>query len=214
MIAFSLITNRYLRSDFEDLLIKNISLYLLAHCPHVILPCLRLARDFHQQFSTSGDLLIKHLFDFQLKSFQSRGIITWRITWYSFVHVKHPFDQPSLFIILLGWPFYNSKSFTSNGSASPFGRRKDLPLSKPIKSSTKMDLGGSRPCRFPCQNPPPLDPIKNELARDPGLVGGFHSDNSSPAPSRNPTPGPELVSALIPDLVPALALPSSNELFK
>ena len=47
----------------------------------------------------------------------------WHITWYSSIHAEHPFDHLSSFIILLGWSFYNSKSFTPNGSASSFGRR-------------------------------------------------------------------------------------------
>ena len=72
----------------------------------------------------------------------------------------------------------------------------------------------SRPCRFPRQNPPPLDPMKDELAREPGPVRGPHSGGTSPAPSCNPTQGPELVLALNPAPVLAPALPSCNELFK
>ena len=59
-----------------------------------------------------------------------------------------------------------------------------------------------------------MDPVEDELARDPGPVGGLHSGSISPAPSRNPIPGPKLVSALIPAPVPALAPPSSDELFR
>ena len=56
--------------------------------------------------------------------------------------------------------------------------------------------------------------MEDELARDPGSVRGLHLDSTSLAPSRNPTPGPKLVSALIPALIPALAPLSSNELLK
>ena len=142
----------------------------------------------------------------------------WRITWYSFVYTEHLFDQTGPFIILLDWPFYNSKSSISNRSASSFEKRKDLPLSESIKSSTKMAPGGSRPRRSPRWNLPSVDPVEDELARDPGPVGGPHSGSTSPAPSRNPSPGPELVSALIPapvpTPVPAPAPLSSDELFK
>ena len=56
--------------------------------------------------------------------------------------------------------------------------------------------------------------VEDELARDLGPVGGLHSGNTSPAPSRNPTPGPKLVSALIPAPVPAPAPLFSDELFR
>ena len=56
--------------------------------------------------------------------------------------------------------------------------------------------------------------MEDELARDPGSVGGLYLGNTSPAPSHNPIPDPKLVSALIPAPVPAAALPSSNKLFK
>ena len=81
-----------------------------------------------------------------------------------------------------------------------------------------MAPGGSRPRRSPRRNLPPLDPVEDELAREPGPVGGPHSGSTSPALSRNPTPGPKLVSALnpapVPTLVPTPAPPSSNKLFR
>ena len=77
-----------------------------------------------------------------------------------------------------------------------------------------MAPGGSRPCCSPCQNLPPLDPMEDELAREPGPVGCAHLGNISSALSRNPTLGPELVPALNPAPVSAPAPPSSNELFK
>ena len=77
-----------------------------------------------------------------------------------------------------------------------------------------MAPGGSRPRRSSCRNLPPLDPVKDELARELGPVGGPHSGSISPALSRNPTPGPEQVLALNPAPVPAPAPPSSDELFK
>ena len=83
-----------------------------------------------------------------------------------------------------------------------------------FKSSIKMAPGGFCFCCSPCRNFPSLDLVENELARDPGPVGGPHLGSTSSAPSRNPTPGSELVPALIPALVFAPAPPSSNELFK
>ena len=81
-----------------------------------------------------------------------------------------------------------------------------------------MAFRGSRPCHSPRRNLSPLDPVEDELARDPGPVGGPHSSSTSPALSSNPIPSPELVPALIPAPVlapvPAPAPPSSNELFK
>ena len=58
--------------------------------------------------------------------------------------------------------------------------------------------------------------MEDELAREPGPVGGPHSGSISPAPSRNPFPGLELVPALnlapIPAPTPAPVV--SEELFK
>ena len=77
---------------------------------------------------------------------------------------------------------------------------------------------GSRPCRSPCWNLLLCDPVEDELAREPGPVGGSHLDSTSPALSRNPTPSTKLVSAMnhtpIPTPVPAPAPLSSDELFK
>ena len=99
----------------------------------------------------------------------------------------------------------------------PARLEKDL-LTNPLKSSTEMAPGRSRHRRSPRRNLPPLDPVEDELAREPGPVGGPHSGSTSPALSCNPTPGPELVPALnpapIPAPVPAPAPPSSDELFK
>ena len=72
-----------------------------------------------------------------------------------------------------------------------------------LKSSIKMAFGGFRPrCSF-CRNLPPFDPLEDELARDPGPVGGLHSGNTSLVPFHNPTPGPDLVPTLVPTPVPA-----------
>ena len=73
---------------------------------------------------------------------------------------------------------------------------------------------GFCPLCCPCRNFPPLDLVEDEFTRDPGSVGGSHSESTSPTPSCNPTPGPKLVSALIPAPIPAPAPPSSNKLFK
>ena len=83
-----------------------------------------------------------------------------------------------------------------------------------LKSSTKMALRASRPRCSTHQNLPPIDPVEDELTRDPSSVKGSFSGSISPAPSRNPTPGPKLVSPLILAPVPAPTSPSSNDLFK
>ena len=79
-----------------------------------------------------------------------------------------------------------------------------------------MAPGGSRPCCSPCQNPSPIDIVEDELARDPGSVESPNSGSTSPALSRNPTPRPDLVLALISALFPApTPTPvASDELFK
>ena len=64
--------------------------------------------------------------------------------------------------------------------------------------------------------------MEDELAREPGPVGGPHLDSTSLALSRNPTLGPKLVptlnpalnSAPVPAPVLAPALPTSDELFR
>ena len=79
-----------------------------------------------------------------------------------------------------------------------------------------MAPGRSRPCCSPHRNPPPIDPVEDELAKDPGSVGGPNSGSTSPAPSCNPIPGPDLVPALIPApvLAPTPAAVTSDELLK
>ena len=79
-----------------------------------------------------------------------------------------------------------------------------------------MALGGSRSCCSLCQNPPPIDPVEDELAGDPGSVGGPNSGSTSPAPSRNLTPGPNLILLLIPTPVsaPTPAPIAFDKLFK
>ena len=84
-------------------------------------------------------------------------------------------------------------------------------VTKP-KLSTKMALEGSNSCRSLCWNSPPIDPVEDKLARDPSSVGGPNSDSTSSTPSQNPTPGPDLVSALI--LAPTPAPVATDELFK
>ena len=82
-----------------------------------------------------------------------------------------------------------------------------------IKSTTEMASKGFRLCRFPRRNLL-IDLVEDELARDPGSVGGPHSSGTSPVPSRDPTLGPKLISTLIPAPVPAPAPLFSHELFK
>ena len=75
-----------------------------------------------------------------------------------------------------------------------------------------MASESSCPCRFPYRNLLLVDPMENELAKDPGPVGCPHSGGTSPAPSRNPSLGLALVPALISPLTPAPV--PTNELFK
>ena len=77
-----------------------------------------------------------------------------------------------------------------------------------------MAPGGSRPRCSPRRNLSTLDPVEDELAREPGPVGGPCSGSSSLALSCNHTPGPKLVLALNLDPVPAPAPPCSKKLFK
>ena len=78
----------------------------------------------------------------------------------------------------------------------------------------------SRPHRFLCRNLLSLNLVEDELTRDPGPVGGPHSDSISSALSLNPISGPDLVSALVftsvPALIPAPALAPAptNDLFR
>ena len=125
LIAFSLTTNRYLRSKFEDLSFnqKHFTFHTLACWSHVILPCLNphvtsisssqlLEICCLNTFSTFNSGLLSHVVS---SRDTSRDILPFTLS--------IPFDHPSSLIILLGWSFYNSKSSISNGSASPFGRR-------------------------------------------------------------------------------------------
>ena len=80
-----------------------------------------------------------------------------------------------------------------------------------IKSSTKIVLESSRPRRSPCRNLPPINPVEDELVRDPSLVESPHLYSISPALFCNPISGPILVFALISLL--ASAPVSTNELF-
>ena len=74
----------------------------------------------------------------------------------------------------------------------------------------------SRPCCSLYRNSSSIDLVEDELARNPGSVESPHSGSTSPALSRNPTPGPNLVFALIPTPVPAPtpAPVAIDELFK
>ena len=84
------------------------------------------------------------------------------------------------------------------------------------KSSTGIASGASRPRHSPHRNPSPIDPVEDELARDPGSVEGPDLCITSLAPSHNPTSGPNLILALISAPVPAPTpvLTATDELFK
>ena len=70
-------------------------------------------------------------------------------------------------VCLLGWPFYNFKSFKLNKSASPFGwkNRKTFSYLWAFIKATYFAIAMARPraCRSACQNLPPV--CKDELAR-------------------------------------------------
>ena len=74
----------------------------------------------------------------------------------------------------------------------------------------------SRPRRSPRRKSPPIDLVENELARDPGSVGGPSSGSTFPALSRYSTPIRDLVLALIPPPIsaPTPAPVATDELFK
>ena len=79
-----------------------------------------------------------------------------------------------------------------------------------------MAPGGSCPCCFPHRNPLPINPVEDELARDPSSIGGSHSGNTTPAPSCNPISDLDLILALIsaPVLATILAPVPTDKLFK
>ena len=51
---------------------------------------------------------------------------------YSSIYAEYLFDQPSAFIILLGWSFYNFKSFKLNGLDNLFKKRRFSYLSNQV----------------------------------------------------------------------------------
>ena len=83
---------------------------------------------------------------------------------------------------------------------------------------------GSRLNCSPCWKPLPIESMEDEVARDPGSVGGPNLGSTSSAPFCNPTLGlnlvPALISAPVPILIPAPVLAPtpapvvSDELFK
>ena len=73
-----------------------------------------------------------------------------------------------------------------------------------------MTPGRSRLSHSLCRNLPPIDLVEDELTRDPGPVGGHHSDSISSTLSYNPIPA--LISAPVLALIPTLV--ATNDLFK
>ena len=61
-----------------------------------------------------------------------------------------------------------------------------------------MASGGFCPHRSLCWNLPLLDPVEDQLARDPGPTGDLHLDSISLVPSCNLTSGPALIPAPVP----------------
>ena len=132
-----------------------------------------------------------------------------------------PFTLSIALINLVSLLSYSFGHFTILKALYPTGqpaRLKKVLLTDPIKSFIEIAPGWYRLRRSPRRNLLLLDSIENELARNPGLVGGPYLYSTSPAPSRNPIPGSELVfvliSASVPTPISALALPSFDELFK
>ena len=83
-----------------------------------------------------------------------------------------------------------------------------------------MAFGGSHPYCSSCWNFLLHDLVEDELAKNPGLVGGPLLSSISPTLSCNPILGPDLFLALIFALVPApvpaptLTQAATNDLFK
>ena len=102
-----------------------------------------------------------------------------------------PLNQPSL---VIGWPFYNSKSFKPNGSASPFGIRNKKTFSYLwvlVKAThSVIAMAGPRACQSSCRKLLPAG--EEELAG--ASLGALTNDNGTlsqtPAVSHVPTPAP------------------------
>ena len=72
------------------------------------------------QLNTSSRFCQKHNF---FRTSKIHSVSMWRITWLFLFMLSIPFGHLVVFILLLGWSFYNSKSSKPNGSASIFKRR-------------------------------------------------------------------------------------------
>ena len=98
---------------------------------------------------------IKHLFTIPPKPsfFRSARIsycqyVTYHMTFS--IHAKHlPFVCLLVFVLLLGWLFYNFKSFKPNNLASLFRKRNKKLLITFFKLSIKL-MARSCACRSPC----------------------------------------------------------------
>lgn len=75
-----------------------------------------------------------------------------------------------------------------------------------------MAFNSSYLCCSPCQNFPPIDHIKNELAKDLDSSKGPNSSDISSALSYNPTPDPASTLVLVFTLASASTF--SNKFFK
>ena len=119
-------------------------------------------------------------------------------TWLLLFTLSIPFNQGSL---VVGWPFYNSKSFKPNGLASPFERknRKIFSYLWALVRATNsaVSIAGPCSCQSPCWNPPPAgeDELAGTAPRAPTNNSGTLSHTL--AMSRVPT------DALAPPFAPA-----------
>ena len=148
--------------------------------------------------STYGVESIVHIFKVFFKAqlfraLRNRGVITWRTR--DFFCSRWTSPSINLIVLLvLGWPFYNSKSFKPNGSASLFGRknRKNFSYLWALVRATyfAIAMGGTCACQSFWQNPPPAG--KDELAE--AASGAFTNDGGTfshtSVVSSVPTPAP------------------------
>ena len=210
MIAFSLTTNWYLRSDFKDLSFDQKAVSL----------------------SSSNSFISRDPFSFNpyVTSISSSQLleICWLNTSLTFSSslLGHMVSSCNILLFMLSIPLiilvlllsYQINSFTISKAPYLMGQsaRLEENFVTNFKSFTKMAPERTRPYCYPRRNPSLIDSVEDELARDPGPVRDPHSGSTSPVPSCNPTPGPNLVLAVIPAPVfaPTLAPVLTDELFK
>ena len=125
-------------------------------------------------------------------------------------------SPPVQLILLVGWPFYNSKSFKPNRLASSFKKRKQKTFSyfsSYCQSFLLSQMAKPSACQSLCRNPPPIGKDK--------FAGAAPTESSgiptpTPAVSRAftpvPAPPPTLAIALSPTATNSAAKYSTKDL--